>query len=438
MTGLPAGWVEARLDEIAEVKLGRQRSPANHMGARMRPYLRAANVTWSGLDLSDVKEMAFTETESGVFELRSGDILVAEASGSASEVGKPAIWKGEIDGCCLQNTLLRVRSAGPDPEYLHYFLLAEALTGKFGDASRGVGIHHIGAARLSSWPTPVPPLAEQRRIVAAVEEQVSRLDSATPSLSRARARLASLRLAAIEDALSGDWEMTTLGEIADLAGGVTKDAKREREDGLVEVPYLRVANVQRGYLDLTDVSTIRVPVGKARALELMPGDVLFNEGGDRDKLGRGWVWSGEIPGCIHQNHVFRARLHPGFDPRFVSWHGNSFGRRWFLDNGRQTTNLASISLSALKRFPIPCPPLAEQRDIVGEIEKRLSLIDAMSTEIAAAERRASLLRQSILREAFAGLLVPQDPADEPASVLLERIREERECAPGRSTRSSPV
>src|SRR5438552_365065 len=105
----------------------------------MRPYLRAANVTWDGLDLSDVKRMNFTETESGVYELRSGDVLVAEASGSADEVGKAAIWRGEIDDCCFQNTLIRVRTRGPLPEYLRYFLLAEARSGRIGRASPGVG-----------------------------------------------------------------------------------------------------------------------------------------------------------------------------------------------------------------------------------------------------------------------------------------------------------
>ena len=107
----------------------------------MRPYARAANVTWDGFDLSDVKGMNFTEAESQIYELRPGDVLVAEASGSASEVGKPAIWRGEIDGCCFQNTLIRVRSRGVLPDYLRYFLFSEARSGRIGEASPDVGIH---------------------------------------------------------------------------------------------------------------------------------------------------------------------------------------------------------------------------------------------------------------------------------------------------------
>ena len=135
MNELPPSWVMPRLDEVADIRLGRQRSPKNHTGSRMRPYLRAANVTWGGFDLSDVKEMNFTEPESETYELRPGDVLVAEASGSASEVGKPAIWRGEIEGCCFQNTLIRVRTREASPEYLRYFLLFEARSGRIGSAS---------------------------------------------------------------------------------------------------------------------------------------------------------------------------------------------------------------------------------------------------------------------------------------------------------------
>src|SRR4051812_30608673 len=122
---LPAGWARARLDEVAEVRLGRQRSPKNHVGDHMRPYLRAANLTWHGIDTTDVKSMNFTDDEVAVYRLQPGDILLSEASGSASEVGKPGVWRGQLVGdICLQNTLLRVRpEAGVDSDYVCYRLL---------------------------------------------------------------------------------------------------------------------------------------------------------------------------------------------------------------------------------------------------------------------------------------------------------------------------
>lgn len=110
------------------------------------------------------------------------------------------------------------------------------------------------------------------------------------------------------NSLPEGWVWTTLSAIAELKGGITKGQKRRPGAVLWSIPYLRVANVQRGYLDLTEIKTIEATEAEIAELRLDPGDVLFNEGGDRDKLGRGWVWSGELPECIHQNHVFRARL----------------------------------------------------------------------------------------------------------------------------------
>jgi type I restriction enzyme S subunit len=283
---------------------------------------------------------------------------------------------------------------------------------------------------------PLPPFAEQNRIVAAMEEQFSRLDSATAILVSAGKWLERLRSATFATAFRKDrWPRTTLGDIADVVGGVTKDSKRQDDPGNVEVPYLRVANVQRGYLDLREITTIRVPAEKASRLRLQRGDILFNEGGDRDKLGRGWVWEGQIDPCIHQNHVFRARLRTAeFEPKFVSMYGND-SSAWFERMGKQTTNLASISMRTLKMLPIPAPPVDEQRKIVADIELQRSLANALESAIGQALARGEQLRRAILERAFTGKLVAQDPNDVPASVLLERIRAQRESAEPAARRS---
>jgi type I restriction enzyme S subunit len=224
------------------------------------------------------------------------------------------------------------------------------------------------------------------------------------------------------------WVWASLEAVADVTGGITKDKKKDSLPGMREVPYLRVANVQRGFLDLSEMKTIKASPEDIQELALLRGDVLFTEGGDRDKLGRGWVWSEELPECIHQNHIFRARLSSsGIQPSLVSHHGNTFGRQWFTKAGKQTTNLASINLGILKRFPVPLPPPAEQEQIVALVEERLSQIDSAEKTIDAELIRSKRLRQSILKRAFEGRLVPQDLKDEPASVLLERIKASREA-----------
>jgi type I restriction enzyme S subunit len=144
VSDLPAGWEWTTIGKVADIQLGRQRSPKNHLGPHMRPYLRSANVTWGGIDLSDVKEMNFEPSEAATFELQPGDLLLNEASGSPNEVGKPAIWKGGLAGCCFQNTLLRVRSKGPATAYLYWYCRSAVLAGDFGRVGRGVNIRHLG------------------------------------------------------------------------------------------------------------------------------------------------------------------------------------------------------------------------------------------------------------------------------------------------------
>jgi len=217
------------------------------------------------------------------------------------------------------------------------------------------------------------------------------------------------------------WVWTSLDMIADVTGGITVDAKRSGSD-CESVPYLRVANVQRGYLNLSEIKSLLAPKSRIDALKLRPGDILFNEGGDLDKLGRGWIWEGQIPVCIHQNHVFRARLVlPGPWPKLVSWYANEMGRAFFIDKGKQTTNLASISLTKLKALPVPMMSETEAAEIESRVSAALAAIEHHNSDIRSASVSASALRQSILKAAFSGQLVPQDPKDEPAAKLLERI-----------------
>lgn len=214
------------------------------------------------------------------------------------------------------------------------------------------------------------------------------------------------------------WHWSTLGEIAEVVGGVTKDSKNEARPDLVEVPYLRVANVQRGRIDLTRIATVRVPAWKAAKLELQTGDVLLNEGGDRDKLGRGWVWQGQVPGCIHQNHVFRARIiGNALEPKLLAWYANEVAHKWFEVNGKQSVNLASISLSKIRTFPVPIPPQREQRRIVDILEDHLSRLDAASSGAGAAERRLAAFRRSFL----ARVIHRDSRRTVPLRQLVERI-----------------
>ena len=409
------------------------------------------------------------------------------------ENGKIAIAKGLTNGAGCGSTEFHVLRPceGLSRDYLMYYLFQDEFRKDAQRNMAGTaGQLRVPAMFMSDSSIPLPPLPEQDRIVAEIEKQFTRLDASVAALKRVQANLKRYRASVLKAACEGKlvpteaelahaeghdyepanqllerilserrahwesrekrrgrykepsspdtselselpkgWVWATLSQISDLKGGATKGRRFRAGESLTEVPYLRVANVQRGYLDLSELKTIEVTQEVADQLALVPGDILFTEGGDRDKLGRGWVWKGELDGCIHQNHIFRSRLLlTEMHPEFVSWWGNSFGQTFFEHSGKQTTNLASINLSVLSSFPVPLPPLAEQRRIVAEVERRLSVIQQAEATVEANLTRAERLRQSILKQAFSGKLVLQDPNDEPASALLERIRVEREAS----------
>jgi type I restriction enzyme S subunit len=165
LAALPLGWAWASVDDVSELQLGQQRAPIHADAEVTYPYIRAANIKWSGLDLSDVKRMGFPDPQR--YFLRAGDVLLSEASGSPTEVGKSAIWRDEIFDCCYQKTLLRARPRSPEvsSEWLQASFLADALLGRFARMAPGVGILHLTADRMLPWPIPVAPALEQSVIV---------------------------------------------------------------------------------------------------------------------------------------------------------------------------------------------------------------------------------------------------------------------------------
>lgn len=140
------------------------------------------------------------------------------------------------------------------------------------------------------------------------------------------------------------------------------------------------------------------------------------------------MWRDEVANCIHQNHVFRLRPYlPEVLPELISHHGNTFGKTWFQNAGKQTTNLASINMTMLRMFPVPLGPADEQRELLNQLDVQIDLLNRQEQTVELALKQSAAQRQNILRAAFSGQLVPQDPNDEPASVLLERIRAERDA-----------
>ena len=251
----------------------------------------------------------------------------------------------------------------------------------------------------------VPPLEEQARIVARIEELFSQLESGVETLKQTKEQLAVYRQAVLSCAFPEltDTNKKLLVEIADITGGITKGRHLEGKD-VIELPYLRVANVQDGYLDLSEMKTIQLKSSERDKYLLKNDDVLYTEGGDRDKLGRGTVWRNEIPECVHQNHIFKARINQEIAvPQYVAfWSLSKTARNYFYSKGKQSVNLASINKTVLSNLPLPIPSIEEQHKTVSEIEDRLSVCDQIEQTVDAALQQAEALRQSILKKAFEG------------------------------------
>jgi type I restriction enzyme, S subunit len=225
--------------------------------------------------------------------------------------------------------------------------------------------------------------------------------------------------------LSDGWMWVSLDQVADIQGGIQKQPKRQPVNHFY--PYLRVANVYRGRLDLSEIEQMELFGDELSKLRLQKNDLLIVEGnGSASEIGRMAIWRDEIPDCVHQNHIIRARVASGVNAEFCAAHWNSpQGSSEVLQVASSTSGLYTLSTAKVARFCLPFPPNTEQQRIVEELHSRLSKIDACASVVQQEIRRASTLRNAVLRDAFSGKLVSQDPNDEPAFVLLERIRAER-------------
>ena len=365
-------------------------------------------------------------------QILSGDILITRA-GPRSRVGIACYVKDCRTRLllCDKAYRLRVREELADAKYIAFMLNSDIVVQQIEALKSGISDSGLNLKQneFLDLKIPAPSLTEQRRIVARIEALFARTRRARADLERI-APLASKYVEAETDraydhATKPGWLLSVAGNLCEIKSGVTLGKRYAQDAQLVERPYLRVANVQRGHLKLDEIKSVRLSVAEADRLALQPGDVLMNEGGDRDKLGRGWVWNDEIPGCVHQNHVFRLRLHDEkITPRFLSRYANHAGAQYFLGEGKQTTNLASISMSKVAALPVPVPPMGE----AAEIDRKL---DAVCRSAATCEQQAGhalslldRLERSILARAFRGELVPQKPSEqaEAPSAAASQVR----------------
>jgi len=484
------GWCWTTVGEIGDVQLGRQRSPKNRSDKYPTKYVRAANITWNGLSLDDVMDMDFKPSERATYTLQPGDILLSEASGSADEVWKPAIWNGEIPDCCFQNTVIRFRPRGLPSDFPFVVFCHFARNKVFAQVAKGIGIHHLGGDRFSQMPFPLPPAAEQPRIKAKVDELFSDLDSGVAALERVKAKLKRYRAAVLKAAVEGrlteewrkknrpketgqqlldrilrqrrrKWEEDQLAAFAkagktppakwkekykepagvdatnlpplpegwcwasvEQVGDVQLGRQRSPKNRSKDYPtkYIRAANITEQGLDLSDVLDMEFTPDAMKSYRLMAGDIILSEAsGSPDQVGKPAVWEEEIPDCCFQNTVIRLRPYILGSKYLLTVFRHSYWNKVFAKVAGGV-GINHLSAAKFSRLVVPIPPLSEQQQIVEEVERRFSIMEESQAQINANLTRSTRLRQAILQRAFEGKLVPQDPSDEPASALLERIK----------------
>ncbi len=494
---IPASWAIAPIAAIAEIGPKFDADGLYDDQAVHFVPMAAAKEDFGGIDVSQLRPLR--EVRKGYTAFAQGDVLFAKIT-PCMENGKGGLVPHLPNRHAFGSTefhVLRPRAPVAAKWLAHYLSQPDFRKTARHNMTGTAGQLRVPTKWLATVDVPVPPLAEQARIVVKLEELLSDLDAGVAELKAAQRKLQqyrqSLLKAAVEGTLTaawreqnppqeggaellarilverrahweakqlarfaeqgkappngwqakypepvapdiselpelpGGWVWASLDMLGEIVSGVAKGTKRDEQVPVREVPYLRVANVQRGYLDLSEVKTILATERDIEELTLKSGDALFNEGGDRDKLGRGWVWRDQVANCIHQNHVFRMRPYLSETlPEFISHHGNTFGKTWFQKAGKQTTNLASINMSMLRSFPVPVASATEQLEILAQLERHFEVLNAQENSVERGLKQSTAQRQNILRAAFAGQLVPQDPDDEPARVLLERIRAERQ------------
>jgi type I restriction enzyme S subunit len=487
---LPTGWVASTVGAIAEVQLGKMLDKLKNKG-EPTTYLRNINVRWGSFDLADLAQMRMTPDERGAFGIRDGDVLVCEGG----EPGRAAVWRGGPTTITYQKALMRLRSAGVmEPDLLQAFLRHLAGSGALSDHFTGTTIKHLPQNVLRQVKLPIPPAAEQRRIVAKLDALTARTARARADLDRIPALAARFKQAVLAKAFNGEltaewragkpnlmsaqairaailksWEASQAptsrrrGPIADPEAGrqpvelgplpdtwvqmdlaSVTDPGRLIQYGILKpgdhidggVPYVKVMNIKGGVIELGKIRSTTPEIHQAyRRSSLREGDLLLTIRGTVGRLA-------EVPaeldgGNITQDSV-RIAVLPGVSRRFIYWFLHSPAAQGYFRANQKGVAVRGINVGDVRPMELPVCSFEEQEEIVRRVDHAMVEIDRLAAEAAAGRRLLGRLDQAVLAKAFRGELVAQDPVDEPASTLLDRIRAERASVPkaGRGRRKA--
>lgn len=441
MGELPKGWAKATLNEIAEINPRHSNDIKSDLQVTFVP-MPAVSETRSTFQFAE--ERNFGDIRKGYTHFAEGDVLFAKIT-PCMENGKASVATGLKNGIGCGSTELHVLRplAGIQPLFIYNFLHQESFRKEAARNFTGTaGQLRVPVSFMKDAKIPLPPLPEQHRIVAKLEKILHRVDVCKERLDKIPAILKRFRQSVLAAACSGKltedwrkddaedgeglparWQALELGKLCDgfQYGTSTKSASSGT------VPVLRMGNIQNGQIDWTDL----VYTSDAKEIakyNLQPGDILFNRTNSPELVGKTGIYRGERR-AIFAGYLIRIKNNPSLNSEYLNFCLNaSYAKEWCLQVKTDGVSQSNINAQKLSEFIIPLPPLPEQQEIVRRVEALFKKADAIEARYRKAKAFVDKLTQSILAKAFRGELVSQDPNDEPASVLLERIRAEKEKA----------
>lgn len=393
---VPAHWMESW---IGSVVLKTKQSDPRKRPAAVFQYVDVSSVSNASFRITAATPTLGSEAPSRARKpIEKDDVLFATVRPTLKRI---ALVPPQLDGAIASTgyCVLRCDKSKVDPGYLYSFLITDHFNARVAGLERGASYPAVRDSDVTASWLPLPPLPEQKKIAhilstvqRAIEAQ-ERIIATTTELKKAlmhKLFTLGLRYEPQKQTEIGpipeSWEVVPLSSCAVVQTGIAKGRKVDPKNAVV-LPYLRVANVQDGYLDLTEMKTITIRKDEEARYTLREGDVVLTEGGDFDKLGRGFIWHGQVDRCVHQNHVFSVRPDTKrISSEFFAYQSQSpYGKAYFLSVAHKTTNLACINTTKLKAFPVLLPSKEQQKDIVAACQ-------SMDGKIASARAKRSALQ----------------------------------------------
>jgi type I restriction enzyme S subunit len=436
---LPIGWEVANGSDMFELVTSGSRGWAKYYSDDGPLFIRIGNLDHDSieLDLRDVQHVRPpVGSEGNRTRLEPNDILIS----ITAELGMVALVpEGLGEAYVNQHVALARPSSEIDARFLAWYLASES-DGKHQllEAKRGATKVGLGLPDIRNLILPLAPLNEQRRIAAKLDTTLAAVEACRQRLDGVAAILKRFRQAVLTAATSGEltrewreergladsWKTKVLSEIADSRLGKMLD---QRKNTGHLTPYLRNINVRWFSFDLEDIQEIRLADTEIIDLDVRFGDLLVCEGGEP---GRCAVWRGEDSKYTFQKALHRVRTSKHLLADYLSFCLSNSANNGKLEQLFTGSTIKHLTGASLKKLQILLPSREEQEEIVDRVESLYSLADQLEARLTAARKVVDRLTPALLAKAFRGELVPQDPTDEPASVLLERIRAARQAEAG--------